>query len=1050
MAPLSSILRAGLERAVIGARDEAERAARAALATLAVQRSEPFAALSQIQRQLRNALRTQVRRLGSGDAKHGFELLVEEVAYAQWHRMLFARFLAENNLLMHPSGVSVTLDECVELAREAGDMDAWQLAGSYVDIMLPGIFQKAEPAVQVRLAPEGRQALERIISELPSAVFTADDALGWSYQFWQAKKKDAVNRSGRKICADDLAAVTQLFTDDYIVQFLLEHSLGAWWVARYPNSPLIKQFSYLQQHNGEQSTLDHFSQWPDRAASITILDPCCGSGHFLIAAFELLWRMRVEEEGLSTIDAIDAALRDNLFGLELDPRCAQIAAFGLIFAAWKAGGYRRLPAPQIACSGTAVVEQLEEWTGLVDGNQEASAALAQLYNLFHNAPDVGSLIDPLDAPPQEDFFALDYAQVEPFLTQVLTEKRRDQHPIALLSSSAAENVARAASILAGKYTLVATNVPYLARGKQCDKLTRFCDARYPDAKADLATVFLERCRSFCKPGGCYALVTPHNWLFLGAYQQLREKMLREQTWHLVARLGEGGFESSAAAGAFTALFVFSNAAPPDHHKIIGIDASAPRTAAEKAIQLQQAAQHMIEQTAQLQNPHAAISLIDLPHGSPLSEYAWLYEGMKPGQTQRVTRMFWEVSDFQRWQWLSSSPTVDQPYSGNAEVILAPEHIRSAGIIEANTSGKEAWGQRGVIISKMRSLPASLYLGTIYDNNTFSIIPKDQTYLPAIWAFITSGEFVRQARAINQKLDIALSAVGSVSFDLDRWQAVADAAGPLPEPHSQDPTQWLFHGHLVGSTAPLQVAVARLVGYEWPRQLSDRLEVYADGDGIVCLTPTAGEQPAAERLRALLAATYADSWSPIMQERLLVAAGSGGQDLDAWLRDDFFKQHCALFHNRPFIWQIWDGRKDGFSALVNYHKLDGTRLDKLIYTYLGSWIEAQRAAAKRGEVGADGRLVAALELQEKLIAIRTGEPPYDIYVRWKALREQPIGWNPDLNDGVRLNIRPFVMAGVLRAKFTINWNKDRGTNPDGSERLNDLHYTNAEKQVARGG
>ncbi len=137
------------------------------------------------------------------------------------------------------------------------------------------------------------------------------------------------------------------------------------------------------------------------------------------------------------------------------------------------------------------------------------------------------------------------------------------------------------------------------------------------------------------------------------------------------------------------------------------------------------------------------------------------------------------------------------------------------------------------------------------------------------------------------------------------------------------------------------------------------------------------------------------------------------------------------------------------ALLERAVIDAARLDKLINTYLGSWIETQRAAAKRGGAGADGRLVAALELQEKLIAIRAGELPYDIYVRWKPLREHPIGWNPDLNDGVRLNIRPFVNAGVLRTKFTISWNKDRGTNPDGSERLNDLHYTVAEKQAARG-
>jgi len=127
--------------------------------------------------------------------------------------------------------------------------------------------------------------------------------------------------------------------------------------------------------------------------------------------------------------------------------------------------------------------------------------------------------------------------------------------------------------------------------------------------------------------------------------------------------------------------------------------------------------------------------------------------------------------------------------------------------------------------------------------------------------------------------------------------------------------------------------------------------------------------------------------------LLAAAGAPGKSLEEWLRDDFFAQHCRLFHNRPFLWHIWDGRKDGFSALINYHKLDAARLDKLIYTYLGDWIRFQRARRDHGEPGADGRWLAALELEKKLKAIREGEPPYDIYVRWKPLRGQPLGWQP---------------------------------------------------------
>ena len=137
---------------------------------------------------------------------------------------------------------------------------------------------------------------------------------------------------------------------------------------------------------------------------------------------------------------------------------------------------------------------------------------------------------------------------------------------------------------------------------------------------------------------------------------------------------------------------------------------------------------------------------------------------------------------------------------------------------------------------------------------------------------------------------------------------------------------------------------------------------------------------------------------MQQDRLLAGVGFGGKSLDVWLHDGFFTQHCSLFHNRPFIWHIWDGLKDGFSALVNYHRLDAACLDRLIYTYLGSWITARGQNEMLAFPVQRARLVAALKLQEKLEAIRDGEPPYDIYVRWKPLHEQPMGWNPDLNDG----------------------------------------------------
>jgi hypothetical protein len=202
----------------------------------------------------------------------------------------------------------------------------------------------------------------------------------------------------------------------------------------------------------------------------------------------------------------------------------------------------------------------------------------------------------------------------------------------------------------------------------------------------------------------------------------------------------------------------------------------------------------------------------------------------------------------------------------------------------------------------------------------------------------------------------------------------------------------------------------------------------------------------------MARAYGEEWTTSKLDDLLTSVGYGGKALEDWFRNGFFEQHYKLFHHRPFIWHIWDGRRDGFSALVNYHKLDRQLLEKLTYTYVGDWIARQEDSLSRGESGADARVLAARQLQDKLKLILEGEPPYDIFVRWKSLEEQPIGWEPDLNDGVRLNIRPFIEAKILRKKPNVKWNKDRGKNPPGSpwgeERHNDLHLTNAEKRAAR--
>lgn len=426
-----------------------------------------------------------------------------------------------------------------------------------------------------------------------------------------------------------------------------------------------------------------------------------------------------------------------------------------------------------------------------------------------------------------------------------------------------------------------------------------------------------------------------------------------------------------------------------------------------------------------------------------------------------------------------------------------------GMLRPGTTN-QAYGCFGIAHGQMRDLPATDYHGHLYDNNTATIVPKDPAHLAPIWCFSSSVDFNIEVRKIDQKVNVTNATLIKAQFDLDHWVKVAKEKYPngLPKSYSNNPSQWIFHGHPCGSViwdeetkwtvkgelriddTVLQVAVARLLGYQWPAELdtemklaveqrgwvvrSQELNQFVDDDGIVCLPAVRGEKSADQRLEALLQAAYVDVWTTPLKNRLLETVG--GKSLNQWLRDKFFEQHCKMFQHRPFIWHIWDGLNDGFSALVNYHMLDKAGLERLIYTYPGDWIRTQQSGMASGEDGAQERLAAAEALKRELEAILEGEAPYDIFVRWKPLAKQPIGWNPDLNDGVRLNIRPFLSArdvgkkdaGVLRWKPNVKWTKDRGKDVESApwytlgleyegkegDRINDHHLTLADKRAAR--
>lgn len=1133
MQPLEKSLRNSLERTVKNARDIAEAAARAALEQLDVGEAAAFAHLSETERELRRKLRVHGRQLG--DARNAqteaqdIDRLVEEVAYEHWHRMLFARFLAENNLLMYPDPndpVAVTLEECEDLAADEGAANGWELAARFAAHMLPQIFRLDSPVFQLALPPEHQQKLERLVTELPRETFTASDSLGWVYQFWQANNKDRINKSEVKIGARELPAVTQLFTEPYMVSFLLDNSLGAWWAARRLSETDLKNASseeelrnkaaipgvpleYLrfvqQDDNSWTPAAGTFEKWPGQLSELKTLDPCCGSGHFLVAAFLMLVPMRMELESLSAREAVDRVLSENLHGLELDQRCVELAAFALALTAWRypdAGGYRALPELHIACSGLAVSVAKEEWKQLGLGKKNLSIALDWLHDTFKDAPVLGSLLNPAKTQAAK---LVQWDELSPTLAQALTQEQSDeQHEIGVV----AQGLSKAATLLAGHYQWVITNVPYLARGKQDERLRNFCEQHYPAARNDLATVFLDRCLQFCVQGGTASIVLPQNWLFLTRYKKFREKLLNNDTWHLLARLGEGGFDSSAAAGAFVAMISLSRGNAENgvllgqtssRNVIRGMDVSEPRTAAEKAKGLLTARIQSVEQANQLENPDAVVQLEESSRGELLQDFADGMQGISSADFPRFGRHFYEVNDFVYWNFQQSAPDDSTFWSGRQHVIALLE-LQSSNDVKPYIRGEKAWGQKGIAIAQMRTLARTVYSGYPTTDTVAIIRPHRTEDLLAILAYCSSNQYVEHLRAANQKLNLNSGYLVKVPFDFDYWSKIAEEQYPngLPQPYSNDPTQWIFHGHPCGSVVwdddmkwtthgllrtdetVLQVAVARLLGYRWPTELDadmeladqqcewvkrcEALQPFADEDGIVCLPPVRGEVSAVDQLLNLLAATYGDAWSNDILAQLLSNADHAGKTLETWLREKFFTQHCKLFQHRPFIWHIWDGLHDGFAALVNYHKLDAKLLETLIYTYLGDWIGRQKQDINNGIDGAQEKLAAAESLKKKLEIILEGEAPCDIFVRWKPLEKQPIGWNPDLNDGIRLNIRPFMSvpdvgkrgAGVLRDKPNIKWEKDRGKDGESApwyhvfngDRINDYHLSLADKRDAR--
>jgi len=313
-----------------------------------------------------------------------------------------------------------------------------------------------------------------------------------------------------------------------MVDFLLDNTLGAWWAGQQlavrPQLSALNsedevrqavalpgcQWRYLRFIRSEDAkwtpASGTFEGWPKKAKELKCFDPCMGSGHFVVAMFERLVALRIASENIDEPTAVAAVIRENLFGLEIDPRCTQIGAFNLALAAWRRVGYRPLPAMNLACSGLSPNTREVDWLKLAGENENVQRGMARFYRLFQQAAVLGSLINPHRT--EDELLVAAFHEIQPLLEKALAQENKDEtrHDASLEvlakgeMAVTARGIARAAEILAERFTLVATNVPFLGQKKQHEILVKYCASAHPEGQPDLSTCFVQRCLAFCADG----------------------------------------------------------------------------------------------------------------------------------------------------------------------------------------------------------------------------------------------------------------------------------------------------------------------------------------------------------------------------------------------------------------------------------------------------------------------------------------------------------------------------------------------------------------------
>ena len=540
------------------------------------------AEISDIEIKQRGALIKRIKEKEStSDYETAFRFVMEEVAYTWFNRLIAIRFMEANDYLpsrirvlsseikgkLEPDMVTTPFDTDMEFSLEEADKivklkDENKLDELFrmlfikqcnkLNEVLPELFEKTADYTEFLLNisfTDSDGIVSHLVNDIAEEDFTeAVESIGWMYQYYNIEPKDevfALLKKNVKITKERIPAATQLFTPDWIVRYMVENSLGRLWVEGHPNDRLKSEWKYyLEEAEQEERVkaelekirLEYKKLTPE---DIKVIDPCMGSGHMLVYAFDVLMQI-YESQGYTQRDAAQIIVEKNLYGIDIDKRAYQLAYFAVMM---KARRYDR----RFLAKGITPNLAHTDYTFDIELLQQLSSD--KIYHYFKNSEDVGLVGSLVDAAEVDFDNLIEYMKnYDCFEIETLDR-------VSLMNDK--ENIIRKLYLykfLAQKYNVVITNPPYMGTSGMNTKLADYVKTNYPDSKSDLFAVFIEKCLQMTKSNFYTAMITQHAFMFLSSYEKLRSKLLLNDFVNM-AHLGARAFEEIGGEVVQTASFV---------------------------------------------------------------------------------------------------------------------------------------------------------------------------------------------------------------------------------------------------------------------------------------------------------------------------------------------------------------------------------------------------------------------------------------------------------------------------------------------------------------